>query len=70
MRRVAGEEVAPRGAVDREQAAPVGVAALDLGRVLGVRAGHDVVAVLLVPAEAEDVVVAAVQDAAHARPGL
>ena len=70
VRRVAGEQVAPRRAVDREEAAPVGVAALDLGRVLGVRAGHDVVAVLLVPAEAEDVVVAAVQDAAHARAGL
>ena len=31
MRRVAGEEVAPRGAVDGQEAAPVGVAALDLG---------------------------------------
>ena len=67
---VAGEQVAAAGAVDGEQAAAVGVPALDLGGVLGVRDGDHVVAVLLVPAEPEDVVVGAVQDAADAGAGL
>src|SRR4029079_7964514 len=59
---------AGRGSISR--AAPVALSPLDIAGVLGVRARHHVVAVLLVPAEAEDVVVAAVQDAAHARAGL
>ncbi len=67
---VAGEQAAARGATTSEQAAAVGVPPLDLRGVGRVRARHDVVAVLLVPAEPEDVLVGPVQQPAHARTGL
>src|SRR3712207_8543980 len=53
-----------------EQAPPVGVPALDLGGVVRGRDAHDPVALLVVEAEAEQVVVGAVQDAADGRAGL
>ena len=68
--RIAGEQVAPARAAAGEQAAAVGVPALDLDGVGGVGDPGDVVAVLLVPAEPEDVVVGALQDRADAGAGL
>ena len=70
VRGVAGEQVAAAGAVAGEQAAAVGVPPLDLRGVDRVGDAGDVVAVLLVPAEPEDVVVGAVQDAADGGAGL
>ena len=69
-RRVAGHEVADRRAVDGQQPGSVGVAALDLLGVLGVVGDHDAASVLLVPAEAGHVDVAAQQQAGLAGAGL
>lgn len=69
----AAEEVAAAGAVDGEQASVAGVLdgpALEFGGAGGPVAHHDLVRVLLVPAEGRHVVVAAVQDAELAGAGL
>ena len=64
---VAREEVADARAVRREQALPVREPALDLRCVGRPVRDHEAPAVLLVPAEGRDVVVAAVEDAGLAR---
>ena len=69
-RRVAREHVAAAGAVHRQQAAAVGVAPLELGRVLAVVGDHRLPALLLVPAEGGHVVVAAQQQPGLAGAGL
>jgi hypothetical protein len=70
VRRVAGEDVRPAGAVGVEQAAPVGAAALDLGRVARMVGDDRTAGVLLPPAERGHVVVGAVQQARLAGTGL
>ncbi len=67
---VAGEQVAAAGAVGSEQPAPVGVPALQGGGIVGRGHPDDLVALLVVPAEADDVVVGAVQDAEDRGAGL
>ena len=70
MGRVAGEDVGAAGAVGVKQAAPVGVAPLELLGVAGVIGDDRGVAVLLPPAEGGHVVVVAVQEAGLAGAGL
>ncbi|MFM9124945.1 MAG: AMP-binding enzyme, partial [Actinomycetota bacterium] len=67
---VARDEVAAARAAAGEEAAPVGVAALDLRGARGVVRDDELAALLLVPAERGDVLVRAVQDAGLAGAGL
>ena len=70
VRRVAGEDVGAAGAVGVQEAAAVGVAALDLFRVAGMVGDDRRAALLLPPAEGRHVVVVAVQEAGLAGAGL
>ena len=67
---VAGEDVGAAGAVGVEEPAAVGVAALDLDRILGVVGDDRGATLLLPPAECRHVVVVAVQEPGLAGAGL